>query len=315
MSTVGGYHEYCRGISWVLWVSYIQYLGEISWYMWGNIMSTVGDKSFILAPPRYSWYPHVHHDIPLRYWVSPTVLMISPRYWTPPRYWAPPPRYWTHFIQGGPARYNRFLCPLVLFLKSETHELNLKDVIELNRNLWWLIEIKLLLTSMKARQYSQCYRVLAQKTFDLFTLYLIGVLKNSQQTVTIIEILKEFQRIEITMPWGGRMNRFIICNKPPPPPPEIWSSLSTPHIWLPHLNNRHLHETSLFDSRIVWRTVCESMPSRVQKLLQWVVALENQHAIRAVCKGTPTKTYWLNITVQTNCLQQLKYPHTLVLSR
>ena len=42
----------------------------------------------------------------------------------------------------------------------------------------------------------------------------------------------------------------------------------------------------LFDSRIVRRTVCESMPSRVQKLLQWVVALENQHAIRAVCVCT-----------------------------
>ena len=39
----------------------------------------------------------------------------------------------------------------------------------------------------------------------------------------------------------------------------------------------------IFDSPIVPRTVCESMPSRVQKLLQWVVALENQHAIRAVC--------------------------------
>ena len=43
------------------------------------------------------------------------------------------------------------------------------------------------------------------------------------------------------------------------------------------------------DSQIVPSTVCESMPSRVQKLLQWVVALENQHAIRAVCKGTPTR--------------------------
>ena len=39
----------------------------------------------------------------------------------------------------------------------------------------------------------------------------------------------------------------------------------------------------LFDSWIVRTTVCESMPSRVQKLLKWVVALENQHAIRAVC--------------------------------
>ena len=68
----------------------------------------------------------------------------------------------------------------------------------------------------------------------------------------------------------------------------------------------------IFDSRIVRRTVCESMPSRVQKLLQWVVALENQHAIRAVCKGTPTKTYWLYITVQTNRLQQLKYRDSCV---
>ena len=30
---------------------------------------------------------------------------------------------------------NRFVCPLILFLKSETHQLNLKDVIKLNRNL------------------------------------------------------------------------------------------------------------------------------------------------------------------------------------
>ena len=50
-------------------------------------------------------------------------------------------------------------------------------------------------------------------------------------------------------------------------------------------------EQFIFDSRIVRRTVCESMPLRVQKLLQWVVALENQHAIRAVCKGTPTNAY------------------------
>ena len=35
----------------------------------------------------------------------------------------------------------------------------------------------------------------------------------------------------------------------------------------------------LFDSRIVRRTVCESVSSRVQKLLQWVVAIENQHAL------------------------------------
>ena len=30
---------------------------------------------------------------------------------------------------------NRFLCPLILFLKSETHQLNLKDMIKLIRNL------------------------------------------------------------------------------------------------------------------------------------------------------------------------------------
>ena len=34
-----------------------------------------------------------------------------------------------------PARNNRFLCPLLLFLKSATHQLSLKDVIKLNRNL------------------------------------------------------------------------------------------------------------------------------------------------------------------------------------
>ena len=36
----------------------------------------------------------------------------------------------------------------------------------------------------------------------------------------------------------------------------------------------------IFDSRIVRRTVCGSVPSRMQKLLQLVVALENQHALR-----------------------------------
>ena len=32
-------------------------------------------------------------------------------------------------------KINRFLCPLIVFLKSKTHQLNLKDVIKLNRNL------------------------------------------------------------------------------------------------------------------------------------------------------------------------------------
>ena len=40
---------------------------------------------------------------------------------------------------------NGFLCLLIVFLKSKTHQLNLKDVIKLNRNLRQLIEIKLLL--------------------------------------------------------------------------------------------------------------------------------------------------------------------------
>ena len=31
---------------------------------------------------------------------------------------------------------NRFLCLLIVFLKSKTHQLNLKDMITLNRNLW-----------------------------------------------------------------------------------------------------------------------------------------------------------------------------------
>ena len=55
---------------------------------------------------------------------------------------------------------NRFLCPLIVFLKSKTHQLNLKDVTELNRNL----RIKLFLAGMNARQYNYCYMVLAEKT-------------------------------------------------------------------------------------------------------------------------------------------------------
>ena len=86
-------------------------------------------------PPMYSWYPsnvlnipdvlmvspHIHHDIPLMYWtssnvlmISPDVLMISPQcthdipfmYWTPPDVLNIPrctehlPMYWTHIIQG-----------------------------------------------------------------------------------------------------------------------------------------------------------------------------------------------------------------------
>ena len=40
---------------------------------------------------------------------------------------------------------NGFLCLRIVSLKSKTYQLNLKDVIKLNRNLWQLTEIKLLL--------------------------------------------------------------------------------------------------------------------------------------------------------------------------
>ena len=42
---------------------------------------------------------------------------------------------------------NMSLCPFIVFLKSKAHQLNLKDMIELNRNL----RIKLLLAGMNAR--------------------------------------------------------------------------------------------------------------------------------------------------------------------
>ena len=58
---------------------------------------------------------------------------------------------------------NRFPFPLIVFLNSKAHQLNLKDVIELNRNLRWLIEIKfpikLLLVIINARQHNHCYTV------------------------------------------------------------------------------------------------------------------------------------------------------------
>ena len=59
---------------------------------------------------------------------------------------------------------NRVVCPLIVFLESKAHQLNLKDVIELNRNLWKIkFPIKLLLAIISARQYNHCYMVLAQK--------------------------------------------------------------------------------------------------------------------------------------------------------
>ena len=76
---------------------------------------------------------------------------------------------------------NGFLCLLIVFLKSKTHQLNLKDLIKLNRNLQQLIEIKLLLA-------------ICSEWYWLKSIYLIKAVFNSssQQTVTIIEILEEF---------------------------------------------------------------------------------------------------------------------------
>ena len=68
LSTVGGYHDTCGG--------YHEYRGVF------NTMGYSNNKRFsphgTEHPPRYSWYPHVHHDIPPWYWTSPTVLKITP---------------------------------------------------------------------------------------------------------------------------------------------------------------------------------------------------------------------------------------------
>ena len=91
---------------------------------------------------------------------------------------------------------NRVLCPLIVFLKSKVHQLNLKDVIELNRNLQQLMEIespiKLLLAIISARQYNHCHMVLAQKNLLLIRAGWLQFCINSQQIVTIIKIIKEF---------------------------------------------------------------------------------------------------------------------------
>ena len=107
-STLGEYHKYIRGISWVHgsvhsvrrrgyheyigrcsvhWIPYYEYIGEISWVHWGDIMSTSGDVGDIqyIGVFNRNWkdfnrlLPHMHHDIPPMYWTSPDVLMISPR--------------------------------------------------------------------------------------------------------------------------------------------------------------------------------------------------------------------------------------------
>ena len=65
-----------------------------------------------------------------------------------------------------------FLCLLIVFLKSKTYQLILKDVIKLNRNLRQLIEIKLLLA-------------IRTKWYWLKSIYVIKAVFNlsSQQTV------------------------------------------------------------------------------------------------------------------------------------
>ena len=58
-------------------------------------------------PPRYSWYLHVHHDIPHGTQDNPHgtqdiphIIMISPTVLNTPTYSRYPPRYCTHIIQG-----------------------------------------------------------------------------------------------------------------------------------------------------------------------------------------------------------------------
>ena len=94
----GGYHDARGGISWVPW----------------RVFSTVGGKIFCYlstprywTPPRYSWYPHMYHDIPPRY--------SNFKGWYPPRYWTPPTvlmisPHMHHDIPHGtehPPRYSR----------------------------------------------------------------------------------------------------------------------------------------------------------------------------------------------------------------
>ena len=94
------------------------------------------------------------------------------------------PGFWQFYFNSGLQRLytstriilqktiNGFLCLLIVFLKSKTYQLILKDVIKLNRNLPYLIEIKLLLA-------------IRTKWYWLKSIYLIKVVLNlsSQQTV------------------------------------------------------------------------------------------------------------------------------------
>ena len=93
MSTSGGYHEYIGGCSVhqrdTMSISGdIQYIGGlpwvhqgISWVHW-QMVSTLGDVQYIGVFNR-NWkefiklLPHMYNDIPLMYWTSSNVLMIS----------------------------------------------------------------------------------------------------------------------------------------------------------------------------------------------------------------------------------------------
>ena len=73
-SIMGGYHEYGKG-NILSTVGDVQYRGGIMIYV-GDIMSTMGvfstlgdmifcylSASIVLNTLRYSWYPHMYHDV------------------------------------------------------------------------------------------------------------------------------------------------------------------------------------------------------------------------------------------------------------
>ena len=103
MSTSGGYHDACGGISWVhqgmfsTSGGYHEYIEGISWVHWGmcstsgfsleieRFLPTCSPTCIMISPwctehpPMYSWYPP---DVLM---VSPNVLMVSPQCTEHPR--------------------------------------------------------------------------------------------------------------------------------------------------------------------------------------------------------------------------------------